>query len=230
MDTQEKLNLLKNSPLFKDCDDGALLSIAEDTYHKSYKAGEVLLTGETTIYKFSIIANSGRMKIFTTSSMDSEEFTLYVLTYGDAFNIMTLLDGKKDNLSAEALDDLEILHCNIDLARTWVKKHEAFNKGLLSYLSVRLRLAQDYNISKTFFTVEMRLAKLIFKNISSNSHEINLINNLSNSEVAKMLGTTRAVVSRNLQKLKKDGLIDLKYKKIIIQDYEKLRERIEQYN
>ena len=229
MDTQVKYDLLKKNPLFKDCDKASLLSIANDTYLKTYKEGEVFLTGESTLYKFSIIATNGRMKIFTTNLADSEEFTLYVLTHGDVFNIMALLDGKKDNLCAMALDDLEILHCDIEIARSWVKNHESFNKVLLTYLSGRLRLAQDYNISKTFYTVEMRLAKLIFRNITSDSNEINLINNLSNTEVAKMLGTTRAVVNRNLQQLKKDGLISLEYKKIIIEDYDKLKKHIEQY-
>jgi len=188
-----------------------------------------LLTGESTIYKISIVVNNGRMKIFTSNPVTFDEYTLYVLSFGDIFNIITLLDGKKDQLSAIALDDLDILHCNIDLARDWIKKYEAFNKSLLAYLSYRLRQAQEYNISKTFYNIEIRLAKLIFQNISSDSSELNLINNLSHKEIAKMLGTTRTVVNRNLQQLKKSGLIELKYKKIVIQNYQMLKELIEQY-
>ena len=228
LDTQTKYGLLKNYPLFKNCDQAQLLSISNDTYHRSYKKGELFLTGDSTIHKISIVINNGRMKIFTINPSTFEEFTLYVLSSGDLFNIITLLDGKKDDLSAMAIDDIDILHCNIDIARDWIKNIEAFNKGFITYLSQRLRLAQDYNISKTFYSVEMRLAKLIYLNITSDNNEINLINNLSHTEIAKMLGTTRTVVNRNLQELKKDGMIDLKYKKIIIQDFEKLKEHIEQ--
>lgn len=229
LETTTKYDLLKDSPLFKGCSEAEFQSIAKDTYLRSYKEGEVFLTGDSTIHKISIVVNNGRMKIFTLNPITFEEFTLYVLSNGDIFNIITLLDGKKDNLSAMAMDDLAILHCNIDIARDWLKKYDAFNKQFLTYLSQRLRLAQEYNISKTFFTIEMRLAKLIFQNISSDNNEINLINDLSHKEIAKILGTTRTVVNRNLQQLKKDGLIALKYKKIIIQDYEKLKELIEQY-
>ena len=229
IEIEKKYNLLKNNLLFKGCDEVALESIAADTYFRTYKKGEILLTGESTIYKISIVVNNGRMKIFTSNPVSFEEYTLYVLSFGDIFNIVTLLDGKKDQLSAIAIDDLDILHCNIDLARDWIKKYEAFNNSLLAYLSERLRQAQEYNISKTFYSIEIRLAKLIFQNISSDSNELNLINNLSHKEIAKMLGTTRTVVNRNLQQLKKSGLIELKYKKILIQNYQKLKELIEQY-
>jgi CRP-like cAMP-binding protein len=227
--TPAKYDLLKNNPLFKDCNEAEFQSILKDTYLRTYKEGEMFLTGDSTIHKISIVVNNGRMKIFTINPLTSEEYTLYVLSNGDLFNIITLLDGKKDNLSAMAMDDLAILHCNIDIARCWIKKYDAFNKQFLTYLSQRLRLAQEYNISKTFYSIEMRLAKLIFQNISSDNNEINLINNLSHAEIAKILGTTRTVINRNLQHLKKDGMIALKYKKIIIKDYEKLKELTEQY-
>ena len=229
METKEIVFLLKNNFLFKDCSEAEIESMASDMFFRNYKAKEVFLTGDSTIHKISIIVNKGRMKIFTYSPLTVEEYILYVLSEGDLFNIITLFDGKKDKLSAMAIDDLDILHCNIDIARGWIKKYDSFNKGLLTYLSRRLRLAQEYNISKTFYSVEMRLAKLIFENITSDNHEINLINNLSHKEIAKMLGTTRTVVNRNLQRLKKEGMIDLKYKKILIQDYTKLKVHIEQY-
>ncbi len=229
MEKLTKYDLLKNNPLFEGCSEAEFKSIAKDSYLRSYKEGEVFLTGDSTIHKISIIVNNGRMKIFTINPLTFEEYTLYVLSSGDLFNVITLLDGRKDHLSAMAIDDLKILHCNIDIARDWIKKYEAFNKQFLTYLSQRLRLAQEYNISKTFYTIEMRLAKLIFQNISSSNNEINLINNLSHTEIAKMLGTTRTVINRNLQQLKRDGMIALKYKKIIIQDYKKMKELIDQY-
>jgi len=81
----------------------------------------------------------------------SNEYTVYVLQDGDIFNVITYLDGHKDNLTAQALDDIEILHCNIDIAREWIYKHDAFNKNLLLYLSGRLKTLQENSISKTFF-------------------------------------------------------------------------------
>jgi len=220
---EQKYQLLKTCNLFKDCDEEALYSIAADTYLRSYKKGENVVTEDAAIHKISIIVNEGRMKIYTYNPTKSEEYIVYVLRHGDLFNCIHLFDEKKDNLSAMAIDNLDILHCNIDFARKWIVDHKAFNKNLLSYLASRLRLAIDYNVSKTFFNIELRLAMLIYQNVSSEDNKLNLINDLSHQEIAQIMGTTRAVVNRNLQKLKKDGLIDIKYKEIVIQNYEKLK-------
>ena len=139
-----------------------------------------------------------------------------------------MFDGRKDALYAVAVDDLEILFCNIDIARGWINHREDLNKNLLRYLSKRLQTVQNYNLDRTFYSVEVRLAKLIFENIASNENHLNLINDLSHDEIAKILGTSRAVVNRNLQKLREEDLIEIKRKKILIEDYEKLKAYIEQ--
>lgn len=226
MDVDIKYDLLKECSLFKDCDEKMLYSIANDTYYRTYDKGEILLTGDSTIHKISIIVNKGRMKIFTVNDISSEEYTVYVLSHGDIFNLITYLDEKKDNLSAMAIDHLDILHCNIDIARSWIQEHSAYNKNLLKYLAQRLRLAIEYNTSKTFYNIELRLAKLIYDNVTNDEGKLNLINDIPHNEIAKMIGTTRTVVNRNLQKLKKAGFIDIKYKQILIKDHESLKEMI----
>jgi len=226
MEIEQKYLLLKACNLFKDCSEESLYSIAADTYHRSYEKGDIVVSENAAIHKISIIVSEGRMKIYTFNPTKSEEYIVYVLKHGDLFNCIHLFDDKKDYLSAMAMDNLEILHCNIDFGRNWIIKHQAFNKNLLSYLASRLRLAIDYNVSKTFFNIELRLAMLIFQNVSSEDNKLNLINDLSHQEIAQIMGTTRAVVNRNLQKLKKDGLIDIKYKEIVIQNYGKLKSMI----
>jgi len=228
MDLEAKYTLLKACSLFKDCDVDTLQLIAKDTYHRSYEAGRVILNSDVTIHKISIIVNVGRMKVFTHNPINDDEYIVFVLSHGDLFNTVTLFDDKKDNLSAMAIDKLEILHCNIDLARNWITIHQKFTKNLLQYLSDRLRLTIEYNVSKTFYSLELRLAKLIYQNVVGDTGELNLINDLSHTEIAKMLGTTRTVVNRNLQKLKKDGYIDIKYKEILIADYKKLQDFMKQ--
>jgi len=225
----KKIKLLSNHGRFKDCSEASLQDIVQNTYLKKYKKGEILLTGDSTIHKISILVSKGRLKIFTLNPSMSNEYTVYVLQDGDIFNVITYLDGHKDNLTAQALDDIEILHCNIDIAREWIYKHDAFNKNLLLYLSGRLKTLQENSISKTFFNIEIRLAHLILQNISQSSSEADLINNLSNKEIAKIIGTTRAVINRNLQLLKKKGIIPLEYKQILVENKDKLIELLENY-
>jgi CRP/FNR family transcriptional regulator len=229
MNKQEKLALLNNMPLLKNCSKETMEMIAEDTYLRRYNQDDLVMTPDTAIHKIAIIANEGRMKIFATNSR-ADEHTIYLLSFGDFFNVITFLDEKKDYLHASALDDLDILYCNIDLARNWILKSVDFNKNLLRYLSHRLRMVQEFNVERTFYTIEIRLAKLIFNNIVSDNNELNLINDLSHDEIAKILGTSRAVVNRNLQKLKKDKMITIKRKQILLKDYEKMKSYIQENN
>lgn len=226
----EKHRILQNMPLLKSCSEETLSIIASDTYHKKYNKNDFVMTSDAAIHKIAIIANKGRMKISATNQNTGEEYIAYILTFGDFFNVTTLFDGKKDHLQAVALDDLDIFYCSIDVARGWINHLEDFNKNLLKYLLERLRMVQKFNLDKNFYSIEIRLAKLIFENIVSDENPLNLINDLSHEEIAKMLGTSRAVVNRNLQKLKKDNLIDIKRKNILIKDYKKMKDYIEQHS
>ncbi len=223
MDVIDKINSLSKMPIFQGMGRSVLEGIGKDLYLREYEEGEEVMTPDSSIHRIAIIANDARMKIFTSTD-DSDEYILYCLVFGDFFNIITYMDGKKDNLFASALDDIQIFHCNIDIARSWIEKYEDFNRNLLRYLSGRLKMAQDYNIRKTFYSVELRLARLIFDNIISDDNKLNLINDLSHEEIAGMIGTSRAVVNRNLQKLKKEKLIRIERKKILVRDYERMKE------
>ena len=224
----EKYQILQNMPLLKNSSEETLRVIAADTYHKKYQKNDIVITPDSAIHKIAIVANKGRMKICTINQKTGEEYIAYILTFGDFFNVTTLIDGKKDQLEAIAIDDLDILFCNIDIARGWITRFDDFNKMLLGYTSERLRMVQTFNSDKTFYSIEIRLARLIFDNIISDDNPLNLINDLSHKELAKMLGTSRAVVNRNLQKLRKDNLIDIKRKKILIKDYNEMNEYIQE--
>lgn len=226
--TQDKISILQKMPLLKNCSDETIQRIAHDTYHRSYEKNSFVMSSETAIHRIAIVANTGRMKISATNQKNGEEYIAYILTYGDIFNVTTFFDGEKDHLQAEAIDNIEILHCNIDISRDWINSCEDFNKNLLGYLTNRLRMVQKFNVNRTFYSIEIRLARLIFDNVVGDKNKLNLINDLSHEEIAKLLGTSRAVVNRNLQKLKADHLIDIKRKKILIEDYEKMRDYIEE--
>ena len=222
MTFEEKCAALRKMSLFATCTDIELESIASDFSYKAFKKHTLTIESEAARHRLYLIANNGRMKVSVTNPVTAEDLTVYMLSFGDVFNVMTLIDDEKDYLTAHALDDIEIFYSSMELARHWIQKCPCFSRSLLKHLSKRLRQVQDFNIQRTFYSIEMRLAVLIFQNICGSDAKVNLLNDLPHSELAKMLGTTRAVVNRNLQKLKKDGLIDIRRKNILVEDYERL--------
>lgn len=80
----------------------------------------------------------------------------------------------------------------------------------------------------SLYDTTTRLVKLIAKNIEKQGDKqtLKLINNLSHEELASLIGTVRKVLNRNLQSLKKQGLIDVKRKEIFIKDSQNLLEHL----
>jgi len=86
-------------------------------------------------------------------------------------------------------------------------------------------LATDISLYSTY----ERLIKIILQNINPNNHHYyKLIQNLSKSEIAKLLGTIRHVVEKHLKSLeKRDIHIENRRKNILVKDAHRLLEESE---
>jgi CRP/FNR family transcriptional regulator len=70
----------------------------------------------------------------------------------------------------------------------------------------------------TFTNISTRLLKLLIRNVNKNSRDLEFIDDLPNKEIANLLGSTRAVINRHLQQLKKKGSIRLSRNRMEIKD------------
>ena len=68
--------------------------------------------------------------------------------------------------------------------------------------------------------------RLIIENLDPKTNEPDLLNNLSHNEIAKMIGSVRQVVERNLKKLQHEGLLDVGHKTLLIKNLNQLKEKI----
>ena len=127
-----------------------------------------------------------------------------------------------------ALDDVKLLVFPIELFREWVATKPSFNKLFLPYVGKQLRSMENLASDLSLYDTTTRLVKLIARNIEQEDGKqtLKLINNLSHEELANLIGTVRKVLNRNLQALKKEGLIDIKRKEIYIKDSQNLLEHL----
>jgi CRP-like cAMP-binding protein len=88
---------------------------------------------------------------------------------------------------------------------------------------------EELAVDLSLYDVYQRIIRLFAKYIDENSinPKLRLIENLSHEEIASMIGSVRKVVNRTLQKLKKDGIIDVSRKNIKLLDLQKLLEKLE---
>ncbi len=179
------------------------------------KKGEVLMWPEECLEHFFVLLE-GRVKVSQINFENGKEQILYLLSKGDMYDVVSLLDGKMHENMAMALDDVKLLVFPIELFREWIETKPSFNKLFFPYVAKQLREMENLASDLSLYDTTTRLVKLIAKNIEKEGDKqtLKLINNLSHDELANLIGTVRKVLNRNLQSLKKEGLIDIKRKEI----------------
>lgn len=219
------LNKLRKNPLFENLDDETLASLMSCLSLKKWEKNSEFFYGDQTYYKFFIII-SGRLKMYQIDVENGREFTVFLLNENDVFDVISLLDGLKHPMNYEALDDVEVLYAPIELMREWIENHPKINKTLLPYLGRCMRMLEVNLTDNVLSDIPTRLAKLILSNVNESTHQLQLINDLSHDEIANMIGSTRAVVNRQIQIFKKAGMLDIHRKNISVVDLKLLLEEV----
>jgi len=184
--------------------------------------GESIYSPEQMRQKFFFVLE-GRIKVSQVNLEDGKEQTLKILTAGDMYDVVTLLDTKIHDNLLYAIDSVKIIVFPIDIVREWMHKDPNFNKLLFPYIANQLRDMEELALDLSFYDTSKRLLKLISKHINyKNPAKLNLIHDLPHEEIASLIGTVRKVLNRHIQKLKQDGIIDVKRKNIEIKDTQKL--------
>lgn len=188
-----------------------------------------ILNNQKFLYHFFIIL-SGRIKMYNVDETGEKEHTLFLLRRGDVFDLYCLLDGKRHEVYYECLDDTRILEIPMDRFRIWLKENPVCYQNFLAYAGKMMRRLEN-NVSELIFTdISTRLLRLLLNNINEHSNKLELINDLPNKELANLIGSTRAVVNRHLQKLKKNGSIKLSRNQVEIRDIRLLLKELENHS
>lgn len=164
----------------------------------------------------------GKVKAFQINPNTGREHTIFILTAGSLFDIIYFLDRRPHDVYWEVLEDLELLTYPMEDMRHWLLDYPVLNNTILRYLGIKMRQFEDITADISLHNTLVRLAHLLLKHINEESRKLEVIDNLSNDEIASLIGTTRAVVNRHIQVLKKCGAISVKRKHIDIENIEVL--------
>ena len=217
-----------NIKLFNDLEQRFEQQFLEHGRVVSFKKKETpFLDGELLEY-FYIVLN-GKIKSFQMNLETAKEQTLFVYRKGDMFDTFILLDGKPHDVLYEVIERVELLELPIDKVREWLRTNEQFNRYFFPYIASQMRHTEELASDLSLYSTAERLSKLLLQNINPNDHYYyQLLQNLSKTEIAKLLGTVRNVVERHLKELEAKQVIKNERKNIYIKDVKKLLESSEQ--
>ncbi|MGB8705831.1 MAG: Crp/Fnr family transcriptional regulator, partial [Gillisia sp.] len=160
-----------------------------------------ILNNERFCNNFYIILE-GRLKMYLINVVSGKEITLFIFTKNDVFDLLCFVDGSRHDVFYECLDEVTVLGIPMKELREWLDKHPECYKEFLPYAGKHLRNMENFVSDIVFKNVSTRLVKLFLRNVNQGTKALEFINDLSNTEIANLVGSSGAVVNRNLQKLK----------------------------
>jgi CRP-like cAMP-binding protein len=151
---------------------------------------------------------------------DYKEATVALLKDGDLFGELNLQEGSGQTVFAHALTDVRVAVIRKRMLVEVLKRDAELFVKLFSSLSERLEQSEEAIDRLLDREVSARLTKLL-QNLGDRFGETNgsatvLDIRLTHQDLANMIASTREAVSKVMSELQRDGLIEMRNRKIAI--------------
>jgi CRP/FNR family transcriptional regulator, cyclic AMP receptor protein len=220
MDDRE---LLRTVPIFSELSDADVASLAHLLTRRKYPKDAVVFFENEEGDSFFMIVE-GRIKV-TILGDDGREVILSMLTPGDFFGEMALLDNEPRSATAIAAEESELLSLSrADFQSVATKR--SITGALIKVLTARLRKANHQISTLALLDVYGRVARVILDMARDEGRRLKdgriAFRRATHQEIANRIGTTRETVTRMLKDLERQGLIEVDSKEIVVgPDFEK---------
>jgi CRP-like cAMP-binding protein len=209
------LDDLKRVPLFADLAEAELSRFAEVTREREYPRNSVILFEDDPGDALYIVSN-GQVKVVLIGE-DGREVILSVLSDGDFFGEMSLIDDEPRSAHVIAMKDSHVLVLRRDDFQAQVQQFPAIALKLLKVLVHRLRRADVKIGGLVLLDVNGRVARLLL-DMADEAGGPHITRKLTHHTIAQMIGSSRETVSRAMRELMDRGLIAVTRREITIQD------------
>lgn len=163
---------------------------------------------------------SGKVNLLCTNN-EGRRLVIATLEPGAIFGEGALNSISDPNIFAEAADDTLVWVIPSSEARNMTMQYPILGWGLLQTYGMRLMQVENSLEDVAYKKLPERLAALLIELVQDGS---NVIKGVSHQALADRLGTYRETVSAILRDFKRQGLVELGYRRIKLVDTETLRE------
>ena len=217
--------LVRKVPLLARLPEGDVRPLASKGQVRSFNGGQTIFGQGDQGDSLHVIIE-GTVRICVVSSA-GDEATIAVMRKGECFGEMALLDGKPRSAAAIALDATKTLVVTRDDFIGWVSERPKVALGMLEELSDRLRRTDQAFADLSFLGLQQRLAKrLLDMNAELQARRKTQTGpiriQITQSELAAMLGVTRETVNKQLNAFERSGWIILGRGSVTVKDPEGL--------
>jgi CRP/FNR family cyclic AMP-dependent transcriptional regulator len=218
---------LSDTPLFEDLSEEDTRALRAMVLVVRLNRGERLFAEGDEGDKLYIII-TGKIKL-TKAAPDGRENLLSVHGPGEMFGELSLFDPVPRTASATAVTDTELAGLAHEDVRNWLSTRPEVSMHLLQALAQRLRRINEVKADLVFTDVPGRVAKALLDLAErfgvQNSDGIQVNHDLTQEELAQLVGASRETVNKALADFAARGWIQLAAKSVLVVDADRLRKR-----
>ncbi|MEV5888826.1 Crp/Fnr family transcriptional regulator [Nonomuraea fuscirosea] len=224
-DVEPVAAVLAEIPLFRVLGEKGIRSTAQAGVSRRYRAGQIIFHQGDPGESLFVLLDGLVKVVFTTEHGD--EIVLNMLSRGDTFGEMALLDGSPRSASITTVRPAWVFALPRARLLELMREHPGLADEFLRLLGRMVRRLTDQAADLAFLDLGGRLAKLLLQLADKHGHSDGVVDlpGLTQSDLAALIGASRPAVNRALQSLVSRNLIAVKGRTITLLNVAALRKR-----
>lgn len=220
----DKIAALRRTALFGELDEPELRALSERALEHKLARGEVLFVAGDEARGLYVIVE-GAVRAFR-ESLDGREQVIHVERAGATIAELPVFDDRPYPSTVAAEEDSLLLFIDKRDVKRLCLDHPQIALAALKVLAARVRKCAELVESLSLHEVDQRLARLLLSEARRRGRSaesgitVELV--LTNQQIAARIGSVREVVSRALNRLQQNGLINIEGRRVTIPDQEAL--------
>lgn len=220
-------DVLRSAPLFRELDDEAATALRNTMSEVKLDRGQVLFhEGDEGDRIYVVI--QGKIKLGRTAP-DGRENLLALLGPGQMFGELSLFDPGPRSATCTAVTNTVLFGLGHTDLLPWLTGRPEVARGLLLQLASRLRRSNDTLAELVFSDVPGRVARQLLDLSAKfgvpSEEGIRVVHDLTQEELAQLVGASRETVNKALADFVGRGWIRLEQRSVVLLDVERVRRR-----
>jgi CRP-like cAMP-binding protein len=213
--------------IFRPLGPNVVAAVSQRLLFAEYRPGQLIFAEGEPGDRLYIIA-SGKVKV-ACRAPGGREMVQAVLGPSDMFGELAVFDSGPRSSTATAVTEVRAMFAERAALRACITDHPEIAEQLLRVLARRLRRTIDNQVELMATDVRGRLARLLLQLGqqfgSQNDGAIYVSHDLTQEELAQLIGASRETVNQALTDFARRGWIQLSDKSVLILDSEHLMQR-----
>lgn len=213
--------------LFSELSREQIASLRLQEVDRVYKKGESLFE-EGGYPKALYVVYKGIVKIHKYGTNGKEQITR-LASAGDLIGYRSILNEEQYSASASAVEETRLFKIPSEAFITLIKENSDFALKVMKMLAEDLRNAEKQVIDMAQKSVREKVAEaliLLSDKFGVNEHTAALNSILTRKEIGDIAGVTTESAIRTISDFKKEQIIEIEGKRILIKDVTKLQREI----